>query len=237
MVESGIQPVRRLKVADAVAAQLEELILQKHYAVGDRLPAERMLAEEFGVGRTSMREALRMVEATGLVRTQHGVGAFVVSTTRRNDGLASMLVFDHVTVRDLFEVRTTLERETASLAARRRSETAVEDLRELIGEMADDHLTDETFVELDGRFHLAVADATNNPLYAQLMGTLRPLFLTYSRRVIGLPGRRETAHAGHTEILEAIVAKRGRDAGAAAIRHIRQVEADIVAHLERDGTA
>lgn len=233
VTDSGIQPVRRLKVADAVAAQLEELILQKHYAVGERLPSERTLAEEFGVGRSSMREALRLVESAGLVQTHHGVGVFVVSTARRNDGLASMLVFDDVTVSQLFEVRRTLERETACLAARRRSDAAAETLRELVETMGDDRLSDEEFVDLDARFHLAIADATNNPLYAQLMASLRPLFLTYSRRVIELPGRRHTAHIGHAAIVDAVAAKRVRDAGSAALRHIRDVEADIVTHLER----
>src|SRR5579875_2219495 len=116
---TGIVPVRRLKVSDSVAAQLERLITSGRYAPGEKLPPERVLAEEFGVGRSSMREALRMVEAAGLLRTVHGIGVFVASNARRAAALSELLMFDDFTIANLFEVRLTIEPAAAALAARR----------------------------------------------------------------------------------------------------------------------
>ncbi|WP_375492608.1 FadR/GntR family transcriptional regulator [uncultured Jatrophihabitans sp.] len=228
-----IEPVRRLKVADAVAAQLEELISAGKYAVGERLPAERTLAEQFGVGRSSMREALRIVESAGLVRTDHGIGVFVVRTAR-DGGLASLMLLDDVTVEDLFQVRQALERDAAAHAARRRNDEALAGLRKLITQMGRRDVTNSDFVQMDAQLHLAIAAATGNPLFPRLMHQLEPLFLTYSHRVIEMPGRRRNAHAGHKEIVDAIGARRPRDASSAALRHIRSVEADIVAHIAGD---
>lgn len=231
-VTTDIEPVRRLKVADAVAAQLEERITSGTYEVGSRLPAERTLAEQFGVGRSSMREALRIVESAGLVRTDHGVGVFVVRTSREA-GIASMMLLGDVSVVDLFQVRQALERDAAGHAARRRTEAAVKTLQDLITRMGRRTVTNSEFVHMDAELHASIAEATGNPLFLRFMRELEPLFITYSNRVIELPGRRKGAHAGHKEIVDAIVRRRARDASAAAVRHIRSVEADIVAHIER----
>lgn len=93
-----IERVARLRVSDSVAAQLTQLITNGVYAVGEKLPAERVLADEFGVSRSSMREAIRGIEASGLVSSSHGVGVFVVSNTVAAQGQSDLLVFEDFTV-------------------------------------------------------------------------------------------------------------------------------------------
>ncbi|HEV7823580.1 MAG TPA: FadR/GntR family transcriptional regulator [Mycobacteriales bacterium] len=230
---AGIEPVRRLKVSDSVAAQLEQLITGGEYQTGDKLPPERVLAEQFGVGRSSMREALRLVEANGLVRTEHGVGVFVVGTSKRLPGLSELLFVDDFTVPELFEVRLPLEREAAGLAARRITPADVAELERIIAAAADPGLSDEQFIALDAELHRTIAKASHNRLLVKLIGSIEPFFFSYSHRVIGLPGRRVVAHAGHCKIVDAIVGKRVRDAQNAAVSHIREVEQDIVKHLEQ----
>ena len=112
-----IERVPRVKLADSVAIQLERLILEGEYGVGEKLPPERVLAEDFGVGRSSMREALRMVETGGLLRTDHGVGVFVVSNEKTLLAASDMVLAGEYTVSDLFEARLAIEREAAALAA------------------------------------------------------------------------------------------------------------------------
>lgn len=231
MDNGGIEPIRRLKVADSVAERLEELISGGRYATGQRLPSERVLAEQFGVGRSSMREALRMVESAGLVRTDHGVGIFVVRTSRNVGDPSSLVLLDDVTVRDLFEVRVSLERDAAAHASRRRLDDHLGKLDALLSVMRRRSVTNDEFVRWDADLHQAIAEATRNPLYLRLMETLRPMFISYSTAVIGLPGRRMRAQEGHEEIVDAIRTRRARDAGAAAVRHIRAVEDDIVEHM------
>lgn len=230
----GIEPVRRLKVADSVAAQLESLITGGEYKPGDKLPAERVLAEQFGVGRSSMREAVRILEAGGLLRIDHGVGAFVVSN-KKTSADPSLLVFRDFTVPELFEARLSLEPEAARLAAKRITPREMAELERIVDALADPNLSDEEFVDLDVKLHRAIVGAAKNGLLQRLLEMIEPLFLTYSRRVIQLPGRRAHAHTGHQRIVEAIIGRRARDARNAAVRHIRDVERDIVEHLDQTG--
>ncbi|MBW0100890.1 FadR/GntR family transcriptional regulator [Pseudonocardia sp. KRD291] len=231
MSHGKIEPIRRLKVADSVAEQLESMIGRGDFSPGDKLPPERVLAEQFGVGRSSMREAIRIVEANGMLRTDHGIGVFVVSKTRRTPDLSHLLVLNEYTVPELFEARITLERDAAGFAAQRIAPEGADTLHNIITAMADTGLSDEAFVALDADLHRTITKMTNNPLLLTLHSSIEPLFVDYSLQVIGLPGRRETAHKGHCAIVDAVAGKRVREARTAAVKHIRDVERDIIANL------
>lgn len=230
-----IERVNRLRVSDSVAAQLTQLITKGAYQVGEKLPSERVLSDQFGVSRSSMREAIRGIESSGLVSSSHGVGVFVVKNTLDTPGAPEILIFDDFTVPELFEVRRTLEGEAAALAANRKGAADTDEMERLLHECADPELTDAEFVQLDISLHQAVAKAAKNGLLAKLYGSLEPLLLEYSRRIIAIPGRREHAHNGHVAIVEAIVAGRARDARTAAVAHIRDVEEDIMKFMKGTG--
>lgn len=231
-VEGSITPVKRLKLADAVAAELSRLIAEGGYQAGDRLPTERELREQFNVGQSTMREALRSLEADGLVRSEHGVGTFVMEPDRRErDG--RILVLGEFTVPELFEVRLPLERDAAGLAAKRLTTAEADELAAIIAAASDPSLTDDEFIELDGLLHRTIAAAAKNHLLSQVFSELQPLFLKYSRLVISLPDRRARAHAGHLRIVQAIVGRRASEARTAAVAHIRDVERDLVKQLGR----
>lgn len=227
-----IEPVRRLKVSDSVAAQLEQLIEQGQYQPGDKLPPERALAEQFVVGRSSMREALRLVEANGLLRTEHGIGVFVVSNTKSAPMLSELLLFDDFTVPELFEARLSLERDAAGMAARRITDNEAEELQRILDEAGNPSLSNDAFVKLDAELHRAIVKATKNRIWERVYESIMPLFITYSHRVIQLPGRRESAHNSHRRIVAAILARSVREARSAAVKHIREVEREIVKHLD-----
>jgi GntR family transcriptional repressor for pyruvate dehydrogenase complex len=227
-----IEPVRRLKVSDSVAAQLQQLIEQGDYRAGDKLPPERALAEQFAVGRSSMREALRLVEANGLLRTEHGVGVFVVTNTRPAPKLSELLLFDDFTVPELFEVRLTLERDAAGIAAKRITAEEAGELERILTEAGNPSLSNDAFVKLDAELHRGIVKATKNRIWQRLYESIEPLFLTYSQRIIQLPGRRQTAHESHKRIVAAILSHSVREARSAAVKHIREVEREIVEQLD-----
>lgn len=231
---SAIQPVSRLKVADSVAAQLERLITQGEFEPGRKLPAERALADQFGVGRSSMREALRVVEAHGLVRIEHGVGVFVQDPHHDDAVQSRLLVFDKFTLPDLIEVRRALEPLAAGLAAKHLTDKLAERLTDLVDQSSQPGLSNDAFVELDALLHRTIAEASQNALLSWIYESIEPLFLAYSHRVIELPGRRSVAHCGHALIVEAIKGRRGREAREAAAQHIRDVERDVVEELARE---
>lgn len=226
-----IEPLERLKVADAIAAQLSRMISAGEYESGEKLPAERQLSEKFGVGRSSMREALRSLASEGLVRIEHGVGVFVADPSMRRDGQSGLLVAGDYTVPELFEVRLPLERQAAALAAERISADELAHLREILAEAADPATSDDRFIELDADLHRTIAGASKNPLLVTVVASMEPHFFTYSHQVFTLHDRRSRAHRGHEMIVDALAAGDATAARKAAVAHIREVEADIVAHL------
>jgi GntR family transcriptional regulator, transcriptional repressor for pyruvate dehydrogenase complex len=230
MTPQAIQPIRRLKLSDSVAAQLEQLIRQGQYPVGSRLPPERELAEKFGVGRSTMREALSVLQTAGLLRIDHGVGVFVTSSSSRTKA-SKLLMVDDYTIPELFEVRVALEGEAAANAAKRITPAEAAAFEAIIERAEDEGLTDEEFIALDAELHKSIVAATKNKLLRHVFEGVEPLFVTYSRQVIALAGRREEAQAGHREIVQAITARRPREARAAILRHLRAVERDIVEYL------
>jgi GntR family transcriptional regulator, transcriptional repressor for pyruvate dehydrogenase complex len=231
-IDNPIKPVRRLKVSDSVAAQLELLITQGVYEIGERLPAERDLAERLGVGRSTMREALRLVEAGGMLRIAHGVGMFVISDSKRPEhGRSLLLVDNEFTVPELFEVRSALERDAAGLAARRITPAEAENLKSILAAAEGPDVDDDEFVRLDALLHRTIAEITKNGLLLRITDSIGNPFVRYSHQVIGLPGRRETAHAGHRAIVAAIIERKAAKAREAALGHLRWAESDVVAFL------
>lgn len=224
--------MRRLKLSDSVAAQLEHLILKGQYSVGARLPPERDLAEQFGVGRSTMREALSVLQTSGLLRIEHGIGVFVASTSTQATA-SNLLMVDDYTIPELFEVRVALEGEAAANAARRITPIETAALESILDRAEDESLDDGEFIALDAELHRSIVAATKNNLLRHVFEGVEPLFVKYSHQVISLPGRRQAAHEGHAEIVRAIGARRPRDARAAILRHLRAVERDIVDFLGR----
>lgn len=226
-----ITRVRRLRVADSVAAQLGDLIAQGEFKPGARLPAERALADQFGVGRSTMREALRLAEARRLLRVEHGVGVFVETADRPPDRYG-LLVFDEFTLPDLFEVRLALEPLAAALAAQRMTPTYSDELTSILAKLADPDLSDDDFVKLDALLHRTIARASRNALLDRIQESIEPQFLVYSSRVIKIPNRRQIAQSGHAQIVNSVCGRKIGDARTAAATHIRDVERDVVRLLE-----
>ncbi|WP_433618094.1 FadR/GntR family transcriptional regulator [Dactylosporangium sp. CA-139114] len=232
IVTHTIQPVRRLKLADAVVAQLSRLITEGEYRPGDRLASERDLAKQFCVGRSTMREALRSLEADAFVRTEHGIGVFVEQRQQRRGRQGALLVDGGITVAELFEVRRPLERDAAGLAAKRISANEAAELWTVIERAAVPSISDEEFIALDGELHRMIAKVAKNAVLCQVLAGLEPLFFAYSHQVIALPNRRARAHAGHVRIVDAVTRRQPREASSAAVAHIHDVERDIVTNLD-----
>lgn len=231
MSTNPITSVQRLTLAESVALQLERLIQAGELAAGSQLPNERQLALEFGVGRSSVREALRLIQTRGLVRIEHGRGVFVTEEAERNQ-LAGLMLLGDVPVADLFEVRRIIEGECAALAARRFTEADAAQLREIFARSDTAGVGDEEFIRLDLELHRHVVASAHNPLLVDMFeAAVVPRFVGYSERVITILGRRAAAHLGHRQIVEAILSGDAVLAREAAVAHIAQVVNDIEASL------
>jgi len=163
--------VRRTNASREIVAQVRGMIAGGHVKAGDRLPPERELAQLFGVGRSTLREAVRVLESLGLVEVRAGEGTFLAegdaATTQAQ--LPPALFSKWTTQVNLFELRTVLEPGLASLAARRATADYLTKMHEALAAQAAQVQRGELGTDEDATFHELIAEATRNPALIHLM--------------------------------------------------------------------
>lgn len=211
-----------MRTHQLVLSWIEEQLSAGRLAVGGRLPAERALAEQLKVSRTSVREAIRILEAMGVVRAGVGsgpdAGTVVISdpTAALGSALRLHVATQHLPVPDIVETRVLLESWAAGKA--RPDAPQLDEAAALLDAMdAPEGLPVNDFLALDVRFHLSVANAAGNAVVSAMMGSLRESIHGYAADLTSnLPDWEATAsrlRAEHHAILEAV---RNGDGGRAA---------------------
>jgi GntR family transcriptional repressor for pyruvate dehydrogenase complex len=221
--------VRTSRLYEQIVEQVEQSILKGQLKPGDQLPAERDLAQSFGVSRTAVREAVKTLREKGLVEAYTGRGTFVTNGTSNAIRQSLDLMF-RVSQQEgsihLAELRQVLEPEIAALAALRIEDQLLTTMREAVTAM-DRSLQDPgAYIEADLDFHLALAEAVGNPLILSLLDSIVGLLREQRSRIFSVDGGPERGQFHHKRILQAI---EGRDADAArdAMRaHLEQVRED-----------
>jgi GntR family transcriptional repressor for pyruvate dehydrogenase complex len=240
----GFDQVRQRKLSDDIVAQLEAMILEGTLKTGERLPAERVLAEQFGVSRPSLREAIQKLAARGLLVSRQGGGTYVAAGLGAtfSDPMLQLLESSTDAQRDLLEFRHTLEGSCAYYAAlratpldRQRLKDAFEALCECYARSSQVTLEEGS---ADARFHLAIAEASHN---AVLLHTIRGLFDLLKRNVVVNIGgmyaqRSETRNVllqQHRALYEAIIEGRAEEARELSSQHIHYVE-EVLAEVRQE---
>ncbi|MDQ7800595.1 MAG: FadR/GntR family transcriptional regulator [Armatimonadota bacterium] len=231
------EPVQRPKVYQLVAERLLHQIRQRRLSPGDSLPPEHELARRYGVGRSSVREALRLLESKGVIRSA-GHGSFVVAEYGNAlvDSVRFLLTLEAFDLEELYEIRKVLETEFAALAAARRTDGHLLRMEEAIRQMEAGLSSQTHYIEADLRFHLTVAEATRNRVAVYVMRAIRDPLHRALASVYYIPGSPQKSLAQHRSILEAV---RAGDPGAARLRmaeHLGRVHEDIRRVLHTDGS-
>ena len=225
----NFQPLDRRKVYEQVAEQLLAQIGARHLRPGDPLPSERQLTESFGVGRSSIREALRMLESQGVITSVNG-GTFAVAHASNPLNSSLQLVFtldDQTGVHDLFELRRVIDCEAAAIAAVRRTDEHLAQMALAMDEMVRAlPAHGEAFVLADLRFHLAIAEATGNRLILYAMQAARDVVRRALLSVVTVPQSPESAIVEHRGVYEAIRSGNPDWARNAMREHLERVERD-----------
>lgn len=202
---------------------------------GDRMPAEKHLGEQFGVGRTSVREALRSLAAMGVVETHAGDGTFVsASAARQVDRTFRLgLMLDSRVLEDLVETRLMLESHNAGCAAERATDEELKEMRAAIDGMSDALQDRESYLEWDLKFHLAIAKATQNSILLTMLGTTRGYLQTMIRETLETsPSEDSTRRARmsvkeHKRILKEIANRDSAGARKAMSTHLLSSSRDL----------
>lgn len=191
---------------------------------GDAVPTERELTERYHVGRSSVREALRVLESNGLIEPRRG--GFVVARARRplNRSLELLLTLEEANLRELFEVRRMLEVEVAALAALHRRRAHLKQLADAIEEMEQGLDDEDRYIGADVRFHVALAEASGNRFVQHIMLAIRDLLRRALSTIYRIPESAAQSIADHRAILAAVEAGDAPSARAAMRDHLDSVE-------------
>ncbi|WP_294533743.1 FCD domain-containing protein [uncultured Rhodoblastus sp.] len=228
-----MEPVRNRKLADAIAEHLEQLILEGALRPGEKLAAERELAEKLAVSRPSLREALEKLQARGLIETGKS-GTYVTQfMAPLTEPLAAMLQSSEQALIDYLEYRGLVEGEAARLAALRATDVERDAIRACLEAMRAAHQLDDPTVEAsaDADLHVLIYEATHNLVLLHVMRAFSAMLrdgVFYNRHQLYLrPGVRDLLLEQHLAIGEAILARQPDKAAEAAAHHIRATAATL----------
>ena len=227
MTDIAFTPIRQARASGEIVSQIEHAIFEGELKRGDRLESERELAERFGVSRITVRDALRVLEARGLVLVKVGAsgGAFVTETNADQvaESISTMILLRRMTLSGLAEARTVVETATCEFAAERADAAAIKRIEQTVekGRAVVREQAPHTEASMD--FHVAVADAANNELLSATVAAYRDLLVQTLHDMRDVRSAKMTQKA-HEEILDAIRAHDPDAARKLMLEHLRDFE-------------
>lgn len=229
-MKSTLAPLPPADRGRQVTESLAAYIQQSALVAGDRLPAERELMAALGVGRSTIREVIRQFRALGVMETRKGSGTYLLKPIT-SATIHMPLSVNMGSLRDALlqtlEVRRGIECEACMAAARRRTKEDLRRISEALVEMERVHLEKGTAGKEDLVFHLAIYDATHNPLFRQLLEQMREAFESFWDTPFDRPDFARRSFPYHRTLFNAIVAQDTEAARRETIKILDIVEEDI----------
>ena len=235
-MKSDFESIRRDKVYEGVAKQIERLILKK-LQPGDKLPSERELVETLGVSRSSIRDAIRSLELMGMVEPRQGAGTIVreMSSESLGNPLSNALRRKEELIGELLDFRKMLEPQLAARAATQVSPGQISEMEQILKRQEAKLRAGETTVVEDSEFHYAIALAAGNSVVLKVLDTLMDLLRDSRRRSLQVEGRPQKSLGAHRRILAAIKRRDAKGAETAMWQHIENVRQIVDLIFERVG--
>jgi GntR family transcriptional repressor for pyruvate dehydrogenase complex len=207
-MKHSFAPMEKQSLSDRLARQIRESIQSGDFERGDRLPPIMEMARRFGVGHPTIREALKKLEAMGVVQIRHGSGVFVsrreerlvLATPDYNGTLTKKLLLD------LIQTRISLELRSVADAVHNASAEHLTEMRRLLTEAGQSFGNDDVLSSVNMGFHHQIAQGSGNAVLAQILAVLYELFRDEQQLILGIGSGdlRERDHEEHLRILEAV---------------------------------
>jgi GntR family transcriptional repressor for pyruvate dehydrogenase complex len=219
-----VTPIARTTLSEAAFEQLISNVVNGSWKAGDRIPPERQLCQQFGIARTSLREALKAMELVGMLDSRVGDGTFVCP---RTEFLSRPLLWaftgtDHTELHDIMEARTIVEENLAGLAAERGSVEDIAAIGQAVQAMRDSIARGDSILDADMSFHIAVATAAHNEVLRNSVQLLRNLMRQWIQYKLLMPDVSSTVLNRHVVIFRAISNHKPAAARMAMRRHLEE---------------
>ena len=224
-IQKYVVPINRRRLTEEIVDQLVSLISSGKLKQGDRLPSERMLMKQLGVGRSSLREALASLSIMGVVTVRPGSGTYVTFSPEEflKRPLSWGIPVGVGKVHELVEARRVLEEAIAGLAAEKASEAEIAEMRQHLAQMKAKRNSLHKAAKADMLFHIAMAKASHNAVLLGFVTQIRNLLRSWIEKALLVPEIYDLAIKEHSEILQGIESHRPNDARLAARKHIETV--------------
>jgi len=225
---SKITPVR---LYESVIEQIMSLIKNNELKPGDKLPPERELAEKLSISRGSLREAFRVLESRGLIKSKPGGGRYIreIRKNGHNNTENIILSLEKSSILELLEAREMFEVKIVELAAQRATAEDIELIGKALNKMNEEEgLKNDEKTQSDTEFHLAIARASHNFVFVNIIKLHLDLLQETREKTWQIPGRKEEQYQEHQAILQAIKEHNIKKAGEAMLKHLRNVREVLV---------
>ena len=217
------------RLVDRVVEEIQHMIIDGVLEAGMQLPGERELAEQIGVSRTVVREAIKTLHAKGMIDLKHGVGTFVraIDGEQISGPLMMLLRTKGISLENLHQVRMILEVEIAGVAASEATSGEVAHLQEVLSGLERGMEDPLAFAEGDAAFHHALAELSHNPLLVMLLDSIGGLMHDVRMSVSNYPDLFQMTFPDHGEVLASVKAKdpsRARQAMRHHLENARKIQ-------------
>jgi GntR family transcriptional regulator, transcriptional repressor for pyruvate dehydrogenase complex len=234
-----LKPIKRVRLYEKAVDQIQSLVLRNRYKPGDRLPAERSLAEQLNISRPSLREALRILSVMGLIEIKVGDGIYVKDVSflpyieSVNLSLSSRLQMERDSFAKLWQARKILEVGMVELSAREVSESVLKSLWRCIEEMEKNIENQEAFISSGIRFHRLIAEASQNEILILIWDTLGNLLRKSHDKIYRISRSPARSLAAHKRIYAALKSRSSANASEAMKRHMAEEEQALLSALSK----
>ena len=227
-MKNVLKPVARESLVDRLAGEIRTSINSGDYTMGERLPTIMEMARRFGVGHPTVREALKKLEAIGVVEIRHGSGVYV---TRTEDVLVMASDYSGKVTKklllDLIQARAPIEMQSVALASRNGTEEDFAEMRRSLTTAGQNLDNDAVLNSVNMAFHRQIASASGNAVIAQLLDVMQTLFTDEQRLILGIFGSRKQDHQEHLSIFAALEQREEQVAKERMRQHLDGVAAAI----------
>ncbi len=225
-----MQKITKTRLSQDAAASIKEYLRKENATPGDKLPAERDLCERLGISRTSVREALRILEIQGVIEVRPGSGAYFLGWKNELTlSLTEWLPKNFENVREHFEVRQLIEPHAAALAAERATPQMIARIKETLEKFKHALLQEDLSATIlaDTEFHRLISEASGNHVLTLIMHTISRSLMDGWKASLRVPERPEKTTTEHQRIFDAICQRDSEAARLAMLTHLQNAVKEI----------